>query len=133
MSVIADTSAWSLFLRRRTGRESGALKRFKELLQQDAIVLLGIVKQELLSGVREEAQFDRMADILSGFDEVLAESEDHTTAAEFYNACRTNGVQGSAIDFLICAIASRRGLAILTTDADFARYAKLLPVSVEGV
>ena len=47
MNVIADTSIWSLFLRRRTGRESRPLTRFKELLERDEIELMGIVKQEI--------------------------------------------------------------------------------------
>jgi predicted nucleic acid-binding protein len=130
MNVIADTSIWSLFLRRRTGRESRPLTRFKELLERDEIELMGIVKQEILSGLKEPAQFQRITEILSGFSLTLADADDHIVAAEFYNTCRKHGVQGSSIDFLICAMASRRGLSILTTDEDFKRYVKRLPISL---
>jgi len=37
-------------------------------------------------------------------------------------------VQGSPTDFLLCAVALRRGFAILTTDGDFAAFARLLPL-----
>jgi len=130
MSVIADTSVWSLFLRRRVGKESRPLTRFKELLERDEIELLGIIKQEILSGLKEPAQFERIEDVLSGFNVTLADSDDHTTAAEFNNTCRKRGIQGSAIDFLICAMASRRNWPILTVDDDFKSYAKKLPISL---
>ena len=80
--------------------------------------------------VKEPAQFQRITEILSGFSLTLADADDHIVAAEFYNTCRKHGVQGSSIDFLICAMASRRGLSILTTDEDFKRYVKRLPISL---
>jgi predicted nucleic acid-binding protein len=49
-------------------------------------------------------------------------------AAEFSNGCRRAGAQGSQIDFLICSIAAGNSAAILTTDKDFSRYAKHLPI-----
>jgi len=44
------------------------------------------------------------------------------------NRCRARGIAGSAIDFLICAAAHRRGWTILTTDRDFQNYASVLPL-----
>ena len=55
-------------------------------------------------------------------------SADFELAAEFFNACRGHGVQGSNTDFLICAAADRRKLPILTTDGDFLLYQKYLPI-----
>lgn len=129
--VVVDTSVWSLFLRRRSGPEAPALKRLKQLLAADDVVLFGIIHQELLSGVRHAADFARIDAALSGFDEVCASVDDHRRAAEFYNRCRAKGVQGTAIDFLICAMAERRKLSILTTDGDFVRYARLLPITLD--
>ena len=45
-------------------------------------------------------------------------------AAECYNICRSAGIQGSHIDFLICAFAERENAPIFTTDKDFFHYAK---------
>ena len=56
------------------------------------------------------------------------QSEDYEQAAEFFNICRRNGIQGSNTDFLLCAISARHDLAIFTTDADFARFQQYLPV-----
>ncbi len=51
-------------------------------------------------------------------------------AARFFNTCRTHGVQGSHIDFLISAVAANNGFAILTLDNDFSRYAQFINLSL---
>jgi len=56
--------------------------------------------------------------------------EDYERAAEFYNTCRKSGIQGSQIDFLICAVAAGREIPIFTTDNDFLLYAKYLSISL---
>ena len=90
--VIIDTSIWSAFLRRNIETPTIAVDKFKNLLSQNQIVLLGIVKQELLSGIRHKRQFKRIANILEGFTPLLASSEDHIIAAQFYNTCRKHGI-----------------------------------------
>jgi hypothetical protein len=40
------------------------------------------------------------------------------------------GRVGSNTDSLICAAAERRNLPIFTTDSDFTRFARLLPVEL---
>jgi len=92
--------------------------------------MLGPVRQELLSGVRTEEQFETLRDHLRAFPDVSLEAEDYEEAAAFFNRCRAKGLQGSNTDFLICATAVRRGLGILTTDADFAHFARVLPIEL---
>ena len=129
MKVVVDTSVWSAYLRRQNPPESlfRVLERF---IRRNQVHLLGIVRQELLSGVPHPQQFDRLSRALSGFQDELATSADHSLAAKFYNLCRASGVQGSSIDFLICAIAKRLRSPILTLDRDFFSYARYLPVRV---
>ncbi|MEA2695737.1 MAG: hypothetical protein QOI66_8 [Myxococcales bacterium] len=67
---------------------------------------------------------------LRAFPDVELGIEDHEEAAAFFNRCRTRGVQGSSIDFLICAAAARRAMPILTTDGDFRSYARILPIEL---
>ena len=55
---------------------------------------------------------------------------DYERAAECFNTCRARGVQGSNIDFLLCAVEESRGLAILTTDQDLTAFAKVLPIEL---
>jgi predicted nucleic acid-binding protein len=92
--------------------------------------MIGSVRQELLSGVKDAKQFATLRDHLRAFPDLVTVTEDFEQAAEFYNKCRTKGIQGSSTDFLICGVAVRREVSILTTDTDFARYARVLPLQI---
>ncbi|MDJ0754143.1 MAG: hypothetical protein QNJ45_11530 [Ardenticatenaceae bacterium] len=128
MKVAVDTSVFSLFLRRNTESVSGNphVKLFRDLFERDQIALLGVVYQELLSGIRHQSQFDRLNEGLLGFDIILATVDDHFLAAEIFNSCRQSGIQGSSADFLICAMTINRGYSLLTTDQDFEHYAQVI-------
>ncbi len=84
----------------------------------------GIVLQEVLSGVRTEAQFFRLRNLLEAFPILVAEQRDHVAAARIANACRRKGVTTSAVDCLISALATERDAPLLTLDEDFARIAR---------
>ncbi len=95
--------------------------------------MMGAVRQELLSGIRENAQFVRLRNHLRAFPDLVLTHEDHEEAAAFFNVCRAKGIQGSNTDFLLCAGAARRDLSIFTTDQDFVRYASVLPIRLHAV
>jgi predicted nucleic acid-binding protein len=132
MMVLADTPVWSLALRRRPERLSDQERKhtqaLAELIREGRVQMLGPIRQELLSGIREEAQFRKLRDYLRAFPEHPLEAADYEEAAHMNNQCRARGIAGSAVDFLICAAAHRRGWAILTTDQDFQNYASVLPL-----
>ena len=54
--------------------------------------------------------------------------EDYELAADYFNICRRNGIQGANTDFLICATANRRNYAIFTTDKDFISFSQYLSI-----
>ena len=132
MLVLVDTPIWSLALRRRqhdlNPSEKGLLSAFEELVREGRVQIVGAIRQELLSGIREEERFERLAEYLRAFEGPDLGANDYEEAARMSNRCRAHGVAGSAIDFLICAVAHRRKWQIFTTDLDFSRYAKVLPL-----
>lgn len=134
MMVLVDTPIWSLALRRRKGTlhpgDRILEKELAHLLHVRRAHLIGPVRQEVLSGVREEAHFLRLRNLLRPFPEPALISEDYGLAAEYYNRCRASGVVGSATDLLICAVATRREWQIFTTDRDFSGYAHHLPIAL---
>jgi predicted nucleic acid-binding protein len=132
MNVIVDTSVWSLALRRRRSPTAAEALELAELIREGRAGVLGPVRQELLSGVPDQRQYETLRDYLRAFPDVPLGSDDYEEAAAFFNRCRTKGVQGSNTDFLICAAAARRKLSILTTDADFVHFAKLLPIQLHS-
>ncbi len=132
MSVLVDTPIWSLALRRKPTDLSPAETRltgvFSELVRAGQVQLLGVIRQELLSRIREEERFRKLRDLLSAFQDPPLEAGDYEEAAHFHNLCCAKGVTGSAIDFLICSVAHRRGWQVFTTDLDFGRYARIVGV-----
>ncbi len=132
MNVLVDTSVWSLALRRTRPRADAVTSELAELIREGRAVIMGLIRQELLSGVRGTDQFETLRSHLRAFPDLELEVEDHEEAAAFFNRCRARGVQGSTIDFLICAVAVRRGFSILTTDDDFRRYARVLPIEIHS-
>ncbi|HUT32593.1 MAG TPA: PIN domain-containing protein [Planctomycetota bacterium] len=132
MSVVVDTSVWSLALRRKrehlSAVESRTVAAWAELIRQRQVMLLGPIRQELLTGIRDERAFARLRSALRAFPDAPLAAEDYEHAAWCGNLCRRKGVAGSAVDFLLCSVALRREAAIFTTDGDFHLYADHLPI-----
>jgi hypothetical protein len=137
MRVLVDTPIWSLALRRKKSdlskRERDLVRALEELIREGRAQVIGPVRQELLSGIRDESQFTSLRDNLRAFEEPSLDSEDYEHAAYMHNRCRTRGIVGSSTDFLICAVASRRKLPIFTTDEDFGHYAKVLAIQIHAI
>ena len=129
MNVLVDSSVWSLALRRNTTNDAIAIVNvLRDLIADGRVVLLGAIRQEVLSGVRYKEQFTRLQEYLRAFPDLDLTTEDYELAAEFFNTCRSNGVQGSNTDFLLCAVAHRRGYSIFTTDKEFENFRSHIPV-----
>jgi len=137
MQVLVDTPIWSLALRRTiedlNPREQTQTTALRELIRDGRAQLVGPVRQELLSGIRQEKKFRELRDYLRAFDEPVLDVADYEDAAHFHNQCKSRGIAGSAIDSLICSIASRRNWEIFTPDQDFARYAKVFTLKLYEV
>jgi hypothetical protein len=137
MLVLVDTPIWSLALRRRSTdlnpREQRLTTALQELIRDGRVQLVGSVRQELLSGMRQEAGFRKLRDQLRAFEEPRLDVTDYEEAARTNNQCRSRGIAGSAIDFLTCATALRRDWQIFTTDHDFKRYATVVPLKLYDV
>ena len=130
MSILVDTSVWSEFLRRRTAKASRSAKALGELVEAHQVIVLGPIRQELLSGIRLNSDWDLLRARLRAFPDHPILTEDYEQASDFFNQCRTAGVQGSFIDFLICSVAARSRFQIFTLDKDFSRYERHLPISL---
>jgi predicted nucleic acid-binding protein len=137
VQVLVDTSVWSLALRRRTEAlnpvEKQIVAELAALIDEGRAELIGPIRQEILSGVREPAQYSRLLEHLSSFRDAPVETTDFEAAATLSNRCRGAGVAGSPVDFLICAVALQRKWAIFTADQDFRLYSRILGVKLHPV
>lgn len=134
MIVLVDTSVWSLAFRRSkeslNSQQQRQRRALEELILEGRAQLTGIVRQELLSGIRHQQQFEKLRQTLRAFSDVAITTEDHEEAANIANLCRTAGVAGNPVDFLISAVAIRRKWEIFTLDEDFQRYRKHVPLDL---
>jgi predicted nucleic acid-binding protein len=125
--ILLDTSVLSLAFRRRRRPPIAVpdtAAEIERLIEQDlALAIPGVVFQELLSGVREAAEFRRLRRVLEGFPTITATIADHLAAAEIANSCRAGGIAASTIDCLIAAQAVGTDSLLFTLDQDFARIA----------
>lgn len=133
MRVLVDTSVWSLAFRKKekTEIEIKLINYLSELVRDLRVVMIGPIRQEILSGISDEKKFVELQSKLSVFSDWSIETEDYELAAKYYNTCRKNGIQGSHIDYLICAVAFNSNFSILTLDNDFDNYKKYTGILLE--
>lgn len=135
MKVLVDTSVWSLALRRPKNvafspEQQNVVTVLADLMRDGRAVMMGAIRQELLCGIKTQTQFETLKNTLTAFDDVPLVMQDYEKAAEAFNTCRTNGVQGSNTDFLICAVSINHQLPIFSIDNDFQKYRQWLPVQL---
>jgi predicted nucleic acid-binding protein len=133
MTVIVDTCVWTRFLRRNREQNDLVCGELVKLIRDDAVQMLGPIRQELLSGAQPQERFDQLKDYLRFYPNLVLDEEDDENAATYYNVCRKKGIQGTTIDLLICAVAVRHRMSVFTTDTDFEGFAELLPIALHTV
>ncbi len=127
MSVLIDTPVWSEFFRRDRPHPD-VRERLRKIVEDGDAIMIGPIRQEVLSGVKDPKQFDRLRTALQAFSDEPIKTSDYEEAAIIFNKCRAQGVQGSNTDLLICALAVRISASIFTLDRDFEAFARILPV-----
>lgn len=133
MRVLVDTPIWSEALRRNEAPTSALRDELQKLIRSGVVELIGPVRQELLSGIRDYSKYEVVRERLRLFPDIKIGTEDYEEAASYYNVCRAKGIQGSSTDFLICAVACRNDLEIFTTDKDFLSYSTALPIRLHNM
>lgn len=130
MKVLIDTSIWSEALRRKTKRNSSITNSITNLIKNGQIVMIGPIRQEILSGIKDYKQFEILRNILRSFRDYPIKEIDYEKAAEYYNICRKAGIQGSNTDFLICAVSIENNFQIFTLDKDFHNFSSVIPINL---
>ncbi|PWQ95043.1 type II toxin-antitoxin system VapC family toxin [Leucothrix pacifica] len=128
--VLVDSCIWSLALRGDTPKNIDIAEQLSQLIDENTVRIIGAIRQEVLSGYSNKNSFENLRKKLSYFPNEEIIDSDYEAAAEYSNFCRTKGIQGSHIDYLICAVAVRTKLNIYTVDKDFLFYSKHLPISL---
>lgn len=131
MKVLVDTCAWSLLLRRRNKTtlkddEKIMVASVEEAIRDGQVVIIGPIRQEVLSGIKDTAQFEKLRAALRSFQDEQITTLHYEDAAHIFNTCMGHGVQCGAVDILICAVAARLHCTILTSDRGIMRCIEVL-------
>lgn len=125
MKVIVDTSVWSLALRRKNPDIQAEATKLAELISDgQPIFLLGVILQEILSGIRERSLLIKIRRHLESFPVLEPSRTTYVDAALLGSACRSKGIQAGQIDLLIAQTAIEHDCYLLTTDKDFVEIAR---------
>ena len=125
MTLLVDTSVWSLALRRDVEATEPEVHELTDaLFGADVVVTTGLVFQELLQGFSGAKAQIQIIERFAALPLLQPDRDDHIGAATLRNACRRAGVQIGTIDALLAQLAIRHDLTLLTTDKDFTRAAK---------
>jgi len=127
--VLVDAPIWSEFFRRGTPRADVAAE-LRRLVEEGEALLVGPVRQEILSGIGNAKHFEKLRGALRGFRDAPLVTGDYDLAAAMFNRCRAEGVQGSNTDFLICAVSERLEAPVFTLDQDFLAFQKILGIQL---
>ena len=131
MTLLVDTSVWSLALRRDATASAPQVRALRDALEgAEMVVTTGLVLQELLQGFAGPRARSDIIDRFAALPFLSPDREDHVEAAEIRNRCRRAGVQVGTIDALLAQLCIRHDLTLLTTDKDFVRAASHSPLRV---
>ncbi len=129
--LFADTSVWSLALRRDASPEGPQVRRLREALSGgEAVHTTGIVLQELLQGYRGPRAGAQVVERFAALPLIVPARDDHIDAAALRNTCRGHGIQVGTIDALLAQLCIRHDLVMLTTDRDFSHIAQWTPLQL---
>ncbi|MFH1489091.1 MAG: PIN domain-containing protein [Pseudomonadota bacterium] len=130
MKVLVDTPIWSYALRSPNQEHQNEINQLESLIRDQRALIIGPIRQEILSGYSDLRKYKKLKEKLSFLENTPIQDADYEFAAELCNHCRKKGVQGSHIDFLICAVAKRIDIPIFTTDKDFPYYQKAISIKL---
>lgn len=128
--ILVDTCIWSEALRKNKSKDKDVVERLSDIVSENQVAIIGSIRQELLSGVKEKKAFTKLKESLSYFPDIVLDENDFEVAAEYFNLCQRKGIQGSNTDFLICSVANRLKIPIFTLDKDFTNFQKVLKIKL---
>lgn len=130
MKVLVDTPIWSYALQSQNNQYQAEISELTALIRDQRALIIGPIRQEILSGYSDLQKFKALKEKLSYFENTPILNDDYESAAELCNHCRIKGIQGSHIDFLICAVAGRLDVPVFTTDNDFRHYQAIVSIKL---
>ena len=130
MKVIVDTDVWIEAFKKGGDGGCDYVRELRELVEDDRVQMVGQVRMEILCGVQDQKQFNKLKAAIAAFPDRPLDHEVYELAANMFNHCRLKGDPGPMSDFIICASSMLWKMPILTMDEDYQAYRKHLPIEL---
>lgn len=129
--VLVDSSAWISFFR---DPEAAVGALVDQLLEEERVAIVGVVRAELLQGARSEAELERLSVLLDALEPLPDPDTLWEQVARLGYDLRRSGVNGVGIpDLLVAVTAVAHRVPVLTLDADVRRIADVYPFRLVAV
>jgi len=82
VKVLVDTPIWSYALRTRQTEYSYEIDQLESLIKDQRALIIGPIRQEILSGYSDFKKFERLREKLSYFENSPIQDSDYESASE---------------------------------------------------
>ena len=127
---LLDTSAWIPVL--RINPLESLRKKVDQLLKENSVAIMPIVKVELLGGTKNEIEFERLNERLSSLLSLDMNNEVWNKASKLAYDLKRNGITVPYIDIMIAATAIHHNTTLLHLDKHFDMIASKSPLKLES-
>jgi len=131
--ILVDTSVWIDFFGGAASEEKDELRKL--IINQKPIAITDIVLTEILQGIREDKQYERVKMTLAGLNILHATPlKTYILAADIYRTCRGKGFTvRKTNDCIIAAVAIEFSCELLHKDKDFDSIAQCVDLRLYDV
>lgn len=129
--VLIDTSIWVDFLQKPDAPGNARLEALIRGVNRAAVC--GLVLQEVLQGIRDDASYREARDRLTRLPFLDADREAWLLAAGTYRRLRAAGVSVPPVDVSIAALAIRHDVPLFTRDRHFVSIAAHAPLRLLSI
>jgi predicted nucleic acid-binding protein len=129
MRVLIDTCIWSRVFRYKDPVLADS-EYLRQLVEIDKAMIIGPIRQEFLSGIKEIGKYKKFIDDFRSFQDLPMTTEIFESAAFMFNECSRHGISASSVAMMICAAAKKYNLEIWTIDPDFNHYKKFIDIKL---
>jgi len=113
-------------LRRNLPEDEVLRKNMRALIDEGKVAIIGPIRQEVLTGIKSEKQFELMQDYLTTFEDATITTEDYELAAKNANKLRSKGISTGNVDVLIVTFCQKHDIEVYSKDKDFDEMRKII-------
>ena len=124
--ILVDSSIWIYYYRPKVAERIKSL--IIDAIAGDEVAVNGIVKVEILNGITEVKDFEKVKSDFEAFKTINMDDSIFNTAGELGSSLRKKGFGIPATDLIIAACALKSGCSLFHIDSHFdtiARYTQL--------